>query len=70
MTRRKVHLYGFTVVIYCITSNYGYSCINARSFLVARVKPTVTKLNIQYSALLIISYFQNSLPASHSVNGT
>ena len=44
-----------------------YKC---QVFLMARVKPTVTKLSIQYSAQLIISFFQNSLPASHSVNGT
>ena len=36
---------------YHITSNYGWSCINTWSCLVAGVKHTVTKLNVQYSAL-------------------
>ena len=53
---------------YCITLNYGFSCINTWSCFVAGVKCTVTKLNVQYSALHTISCHQNSPPASQVIN--
>ena len=55
---------------YRITSNYGRSCINAGSHFVARVKRTVTKLNIQCGASLIINCHQNSLLVSQIINST
>ena len=50
----------YTIII---TSSYGQSDINTGSHdhLVAMVKLTVTKLNVQYSASHIISCYQNSL---------
>ena len=51
----RIYIYIY-IYIYC-----GCSCINARYCLVARVRCTVTKLNTQYSAPLIISCHQISL---------
>ena len=45
------------------TSNYGWShtnALNTWSHLVARIKHTVTKLNVQYTASRVISCHQNS----------
>ena len=53
--------------MYHITMNYGQSHINAGFCLVVTVKCTVTKLNVQYSALLVTSCHQNSLLASQII---
>ena len=46
-------------LVYHITWSYGQSHINTGSHLMAMVKLTVTKLNVQYSVLHIISCYQN-----------
>ena len=38
--------YLYSIDKYCITSSYGWCCINARSHLVFGVKRTITILNV------------------------
>ena len=60
----SMHMYTHTIII-----NYQ-SHINAGSHLVAGVKHTVTKLNLQYSASCVISFYQNSSQAEISTQDT
>ena len=52
------------------TSNYGWShtnALNTLSHLAARLKRTVTKINVQYTASHVISCHQNSPLASQII---
>ena len=67
MSGKDMHTYTYNSDKH-ITVNYSGCCINTWSHLVAGVKSTMTILNVQYSALVIISSLQNSALMSQILN--